>query len=100
MVVFVRSHGGATSDVVLVEPAGGRPRDDRFDAYNRGKRSIVADESAEQLPETTPLFFENFIFNVDGVHPLGRTVGGSERTLKDIGVQQLREFLNKYSIGT
>src|SRR3954471_7318043 len=30
------------AEVVLVEPPGGHPRDAWFDAYNRGKRSVVA----------------------------------------------------------
>ncbi|MDA3033029.1 MAG: CoA transferase [Actinomycetota bacterium] len=37
---FLLAHFGA--DVVLVEPPGGRPRGHHHDAYNRGKRSVVA----------------------------------------------------------
>ena len=33
------------ASVTLVEPSGGWPRDDRFAAYNRGKRSVVAAET-------------------------------------------------------
>lgn len=36
------------ADVVLVEPAGGWPRGYAHDAYNRGKRSVIA-ESAEEV---------------------------------------------------
>lgn len=35
------------ADVVLVEPPGGRPRTTSFDAYNRGKRSVVASTPEE-----------------------------------------------------
>ncbi len=42
---FMLAHFGA--DVVLVEPEGGRPRTSTFDAYNRGKRSIVVTGSAQ-----------------------------------------------------
>lgn len=34
-------------DVVLAEPDGGWPRDDWFDAYNRGKRSVVVRDSVD-----------------------------------------------------
>lgn len=34
-------------DVVLVEPDGGWPRDDWFEAYNRGKRSVVVRDIAD-----------------------------------------------------
>src|SRR4029079_19804668 len=48
MAWFLLSQLGA--EVVLVEPPGGHPRDAWFEAYNRGKRSVVAsgpDEVAE-----------------------------------------------------
>mgnify|MGYP002629646158 CR=1 FL=1 len=35
------------ADVVLVEPPEGRPRDSTFDAYNRGKRSLVVTSQSE-----------------------------------------------------
>ncbi|MCP4226030.1 MAG: CoA transferase, partial [Actinomycetia bacterium] len=38
------------ADVVLVEPEGGRPRTSTFDAYNRGKQSIVC-SSAEEVEQ-------------------------------------------------
>ena len=34
-------------DVVLAEPDGGWPRDDWFEAYNRGKRSVVVRDIAD-----------------------------------------------------
>src|SRR3954452_24096682 len=48
MAGFLLAQLGA--EVVLVEPPGGHPRDAWFEAYNRGKRSVVAsgaDEVAE-----------------------------------------------------
>ncbi|MCP5025615.1 MAG: CoA transferase, partial [Actinomycetia bacterium] len=42
MAGFLLAQLGA--DVVLVEPPGGYDRDVWFDAYNRGKRSVVADD--------------------------------------------------------
>jgi crotonobetainyl-CoA:carnitine CoA-transferase CaiB-like acyl-CoA transferase len=42
---FMLAHYGA--DVVLVEPEGGRPRNSLFDAYQRGKRSVVARSAAD-----------------------------------------------------
>ncbi|MGF1596929.1 MAG: CoA transferase [Acidimicrobiales bacterium] len=42
---FMLAHFGA--DVVLGEPEGGRPRDARFDAYNRGKRSTIVASPAD-----------------------------------------------------
>ena len=41
---FMLANLGA--DVVLGEPDGGRARDTTFDAYNRGKRSVVVDTEA------------------------------------------------------
>ena len=49
---FMLAQFGA--DVVLVEPEGGRPRGSVFDAYNRGKRSVVVGsaEDVERLSAT------------------------------------------------
>jgi len=35
------------ADVVLAEPPGGRPRTSTFDAYHRGKRSVVVDDATQ-----------------------------------------------------
>ncbi|MGD9754685.1 MAG: CoA transferase, partial [Acidimicrobiia bacterium] len=37
------------ADVVLAEPPGGWRRDTTFEAYNRGKRSVVLDEDGTAL---------------------------------------------------
>ena len=45
MAGFLLAQLGA--EVVLVEPPDGRPRDSNFDAYNRGKSSVVVTTSGE-----------------------------------------------------
>ncbi len=45
MAGFLLAQLGA--DVVLVEPEGGRERTSRFEAYNRGKRSVIVSDQAD-----------------------------------------------------
>ncbi len=66
---FLLAQFGA--DVVLVEPAGGRPRDAIFDAYHRGKKSVIA-SSAEELDQL---------------------VGGADVVITDCSIDPLSPYL-------
>ncbi len=53
-------------DVILAEPDGGWPRDDWFEAYNRGKRSVVVSD-----PDALKALVTDADFVIDcGAHPL------------------------------
>ena len=63
---FMLAQFGA--DVVLVEPEGGRPRDAYFDAYNRGKRSVVAASAGQvaDLAATADVVVDDGSLTFDG----------------------------------